>query len=94
MKAVLIINMPEKCIDCPYCVCTYDKEVSNEIHYWCFIKREAIIDREEKEDNCPLIPVPQELEEKVSDELQYSLGYAKGYDTGFNDFNKILGETE
>ena len=50
-KAILIIDMPEDCYDCP----CYK---SDDFKDWCAVTGESICDFKGREKSCPLIPAP------------------------------------
>ena len=73
-KAVLVMEMPERCIDCP---------IVNEDYGWCNIL-EGYINNEERHNQCPLKPMPER------DDGEYYSDSAKGYKVGWNDAIKAI----
>lgn len=85
MKAVLVINMPTSCEDCP----CYDQEVGT-----C---RASDTWKTNIKNNCPLRPLPRRM--SMRDEAEFYLGYMNGktkylgFNEGYNAcLEDILGE--
>lgn len=79
MKAVLVINMPTSCEDCP----CYDQEVGT-----C---RASDTWKTNIRNNCPLRPLPGRM--SMRDEAEFYLGYMNGKTKylGFNEgYNACL----
>jgi len=80
MKAVLVIDMPNYCLDCP----CYNKS-----KLYCQVVNEMFTDEiSNKPSWCPLRPMPQQLPD-------VDLWEPHWYIRGYNDcLDEILGETE
>lgn len=77
-KAILIIDMPSVCIDCPCLKCDFEDD-------WCAITGEVIYNRSKKHADCPLKPVPEK-------KLIWSDDESCDWERGFNDcIDEILG---
>ena len=72
-KAILVIDMPSRCKDCPLCV---SKEVPLSFdEYYCVVENLAV-DAYDKLEWCPLKPAPEEVEVMWgSDAQEYQEGY-------------------
>ena len=89
MKAILVIDMPENCIDCPlhqrYCgaVCrALEKEHTDDRFY-------------QKEEWCPLRPMPNKLPLESGSIMNTFKESTKYKHIGWNDcLDEIMGETE
>lgn len=82
-KAVLVIDMPEKCLECPMlngndeCI-LQDEDANFKADTWDDLKK-----------NCPLVPMP---EEKPTEEKN---GIIELFcNTGWNAYRKAIGGTE
>ena len=82
MKAVLVIDMPKNCHECPI-------RLSGEPNEWCWYLRHGLDDIKAKPSWCPLKPLPsKELDDDGSTEWDI-------YYQGWSDcLDEILGETE
>lgn len=79
MKAILVIDMPSNCLDCP---CEYDYMRCKATNY----KLDYVNADAEKPSWCPLRPLPHKLQADW---------YTDGYKEGFNAcLEEITGETE
>ena len=58
-KAVLVIDMPEKCIDCTICA-TYAASAWSPREYWCTAHDNDDVDPYDKPIWCPLKPLPED----------------------------------
>ena len=96
MKAILVINMPTTCLDCPVCtISDWDGE------YECGVSHKSTEEYFDKIPSwCPLRPLPKmkegmalgkrEIDGKEKDLIGWS-----SYDCGWNDcLEQITGETE
>ena len=86
MKAILVIDMPTNCMDCPMCqLSDWDGE------YHCFgVNSDEVNFKGDKPVWCPLRPLPRKLTE-----ADISWGEQRGYRGGWNNcLAKITGETE
>ena len=86
MKAILVINMPTTCLDCPVCtISDWDGE------YECGVSHKSTEEYFDKIPSwCPLKPLPDKQKVKAG-----SGGYTRGFTAGFNSFRfKITGEKE
>ena len=96
MKAVLIIDMPECCVNCDFCVHeehNYDEEYWDD-YYRCIIANkecgEYYDDLLQRQEWCSLRPLPEKKYENFCVELH---GVEHGYEGGLNDcIDEILGE--
>jgi len=76
MKAILVIDMPQSCKECPM-------RLSGEPNEWCWVLKHGLDDIESKSDWCPLKPMPKEkqicmdMDEIIWDDDIYNLGYNK-----------------
>jgi hypothetical protein len=79
MKAILVIDMPSNCLDCP---CEYDYMRCKATNY----KLDYVNADTERQSWCPLKPLPHKLQADW---------YTNGYKEGFNAcLDEITGETE
>lgn len=80
MKAVIIMDMPEKCFNCP---CHF----ADEPEYWCGVNFEKLeLDCDPyRPDWCPLRPLP-EKETAIS----YPDEYDDGYVSGWNECIRVI----
>lgn len=93
MKAVLVIDMPNRCSECPLC--------SKDENYWGDIvsaecqmqyKGYLTLNEMEKPTWCPLKPLPQKLKLRI--QREWITDYDR-YEIGYNAcLDKITGETE
>lgn len=92
MKAILVIDMPENCMECP--LRYKDGDTDDWFRFRCF-KSEDQIPKEGRLWNCELKPIPQK---KILDEELFMLGnfrLIQARFTGWNDcIDTITGETE
>lgn len=70
-KAILIIDMPDSCKDCPLCV---SKEFIPSVDEYCCIVENTAIDAYDKPYWCPLKPAP-ELQNVGYDDDDWVIGY-------------------
>lgn len=78
-KAILVIDMPEKCTQCDFC------EHQDEGWLWCIpCKKSARAF--DKPDWCPLQEVPQKKELYLS--INNEKGYCEGYNACINEIMK------
>ena len=85
MKAILVLDMPKSCTDCPYL--GFEKDTKNPACVICegrFKKDEDI--ENERSIICPLKPLP---DKENPDRLEKGT-YFKAYDTGWNDCLKEI----
>ena len=84
-KAVLLMNVPEKCLDCNLCVLDMDGSIS------CYYNKREICsnvgENNSRPEWCPLKSLPEEdHEDHYPNELEY------GYADGWNDcLREIMG---
>ncbi len=84
-KAILVIDMPKHCSECPVCE-VWDVIPSVE-EYYCTIEKNDVIDKYKKPDWCPLKPVPEK------DEQCYLREFSSGHKKGWNDcVNYLMSE--
>lgn len=94
MKAILVIDMPKECCECP---CFYD--------YLCCQAKDGVnVLGDERPSECPLKPMPNYIptpylfrQMQIADGLQNADGsvptYSEDYMNGWNDcIDEILGE--
>ena len=90
MKAILVIDMPDCCNNCPCYDGMEDRSCCNVLDEdMCFASLGRL-------GNCPLKPMPKKklvLEHRIGNQIvnRYELTEAKGYN---NCLDEILGETE
>lgn len=82
-KSVLVMNTPEKCLDCPLlndedkCIVQDDEANSNTSDSWDELRK-----------GCPLKPLPEKEEDWMDD-------YYRGHADGWNDcLYKITGDVD
>lgn len=76
-KAILLIDMPENCFDCPLCI---NDEYGLSLK--CCLQYKSYVDKEGKPNWCPLKPAPEKVDVFMDE-------WADGY----NDcLEEILGE--
>lgn len=80
MKAVLLINMPNQCIECP----CYRQSQCEEIYEWCNVTDRRLTWKEVAEvpEWCPLKPMPNKLDANEWHRMfggTYKEREAKGY---------------
>ena len=84
-KAILLMNVPEKCLDCNLCVLDMDGSIS------CYYNKREICsnvgENNSRPEWCPLKSLPEEdHEDHYPNELEY------GYADGWNDcLREIMG---
>ena len=75
-KAILVIDMPKNCYDCPLSV-----RDEYDLGFECCLQYKGYVDRNGKPNWCPLKPAPEKYEidkEKCSDpfyEFEFEYGY-------------------
>lgn len=72
-KAMLIMDMPSRCIECPL-LASWQDSASAPRNYWCPYNLEITIEVEKRSDWCPLREVPQKME-KYHEYDEIALGY-------------------
>ena len=86
MKAILVVDMPERCWDCPYGHDMWQGE------YRCLLDGKTKLDvpNDERSEECPLKPMPSEKYLSPRDEHDDII-----FQMGWNGcIDEILGETE
>ena len=84
-KAILVIDIPDTCYECPLCA-TWDVLPSIE-EYYCTVKNTEV-DRYKKPDWCPLKSVPEKME--GYDSIKWQWG---DYEDGWNHcIDSLIGE--
>lgn len=74
-KAILVIDMPENCGDCPLCVGDeYD------LVHECCLKYKGYVGSKDKPKWCPLKEIP----ERYDTERDYVLDFDESYERGYN----------
>ena len=93
MKAILVLDMPKSCTDCPYL--GFEKDTKKPACVICegrFKKDEDI--ENERSIICPLRPMPKKEEKPSKGEDDYN-DFCIGYTRGWNEcLDEITGETE
>lgn len=84
-KAILVIDMPDKCWKCPICA-SYQVSAFSNREYWCTANENEDVDPDKKPDWCPLQPAPKEQEVWYGDD---SSDWDKGYNACLRE---IVGE--
>lgn len=88
-KAILVIDMPDKCWKCPICA-SYQTSAFSIREYWCTANENEDVDPDKKPDWCPLKPVPEKYD--VIAAIENNPNYDPSYDIGRNDcIDEILG---
>ena len=94
MKAVLVIDMPKDCYDCPL---SREDTIYDEHVFICIGYNAEIEDLSARADWCPLRPLPQkkEVDEQSLDLMWWSGEHDMAYDVGYNAcLKEITGEEE
>lgn len=76
-KAILVINMPNTCGECPICA-SYAVSAFSTREYWCTASDNRDADPNKKPDWCPLKEVPSAVDVFVDD-------WADGYNACLED---------
>lgn len=85
-KAILVVDMPNCCNECPICA-SYAESAWSPREYWCTVSDNTDVDPYDKPKWCPLKPAPKK------DEVYYLHEWSAGYKTGWNDcVNYLVGE--
>lgn len=86
-KAILVIDMPNSCYECPICA-TWDVFPSVE-EYYCTATNDSV-NRSSKPDWCPLKPLPEkyEIDRNKCSDLFYEFELEYGYNACIDE---ILG---
>ena len=71
-KAMLIMDMPQKCEECMLCYLTIEEK-------FCLPIKRPIITDVHRKFLCPLREVPQKKEDNLSIHIPYNEGYLKGW---------------
>ena len=85
-KAILVIDMPTCCRECPICA-SYAESAFSPREYWCVAYENKEVDPRVKPDWCPLRPAPEEQEEWFDDEKS---DWERGYN---NCLREIVGRS-
>lgn len=97
MKAILVIDMPTECIECPFCrVFADDKLTETHCTWMATTNKDGINTRAEW---CPLKPLPQKKEVKgdyykqreIATDINELIDFDKGYNACLDE---ILGEKQ
>ena len=59
-KAILVIDMPSRCGECPICA-SYAESAWSPRDYWCPVMENKDVNPNNKSDWCPLKPIPKKL---------------------------------
>ncbi len=100
-KAILVIDMPSCCSECPICA-SYAKSAFSPREYWCTISDNTDVNPYDKPKWCPLKPAPKKIDVpawnyniKVENKNAEEVGmymYDRGHYRGYNIcIDKILG---
>jgi hypothetical protein len=84
-KAILVVDMPDKCWKCPICA-SYQASAFSNREYWCTANENKDVNPDTKPDWCPLQPAPKEQEIWYGDD---SSDWDKGYNACLRE---IVGE--
>ena len=84
-KAILVIDMPKCCRECPVCA-SYAESAFSHREYWCSPMDNRDVHPENKPDWCPLKPAPEEQEVWYDDERS---DWERGYN---NCLREIAGK--
>ena len=76
-KAVLVIDMPDKCWKCPICA-SYQASAFSIREYWCAANENEDVDPDKKPDWCPLREFPEIKLSNVPYEADYP-SYTRGF---------------
>ena len=84
-KAILVIDMPKHCGECP--ICEVWEAIPSCEEYYCNVAKNDNVDQYKRPDWCPLKPAPKKYE-------MYPLHeWSAGYKRGWNDcVNHLVGE--
>lgn len=99
-KAILVIDMPSCCNECPICA-SYAESAFSIREYWCTASDNTDVDPYDKPKWCPLKPVPEKIDVpdfddtvKAESENAFEVGmymYDRGHYRGYNlCIDKIL----
>lgn len=75
-KAILVIDMPRYCNECPICA-SYQTGAFSPREYWCVASENIGVDPDKKPDWCPLRPLPEKkiiwhIDERSNKERGYN----------------------
>ena len=88
-KAILVIDMPTRCGECPVCA-SYQSCAFSIREYWCSTNGKDV-EPDSKPDWCPLKKVPEKYD--VLAAIENNPNYDPSYDVGRNDcIDEILEE--
>ena len=89
MKAILVIDIPKTCLDCP--VCSLDEMDGD---YICGKTGKCVEEYFDKKPSwCPLRPLPKRNEYRADTKYENMDKYSTGYADGRNDcLDEILGD--
>ena len=74
-KAILVIDMPSCCGECPICA-SWQSSAFSIREYWCTAFDNISVDSDDKPRWCPLKPAPEKIEVSYgSDEQDWDKGY-------------------
>jgi hypothetical protein len=86
-KAILVIDMPDKCWKCPICA-SYQTSAFSIREYWCTANENEDVDPDKKPDWCPLREMPKKKLPYLTSS-DHLIGFGEGYNACIND---ILGD--
>ena len=64
-KAILVINVPKSCNECPICA-SYAESAFSPREYWCTVSDNTGVDPYDKPKWCPLKGIPKKRKEKYA----------------------------
>ena len=67
-KAVLVIDMPKCCNECPICA-SYAESAFSPREYWCVASDNKDVDPDDKPRWCPLKLIPKKRKEKYAADI-------------------------
>lgn len=86
-KAILVMDMPNKCSDCPVCA-SWQASAFSIREYWCPASENRDVDPKGKPNWCPLSVLPGR-----HDSDPYEKSYGSGFEHGWDAcIDEILGE--
>ena len=80
-KAILVIDMPSRCNECPICA-SYAESAFSIREYWCTASDNTDVDPYDKPDWCPLKPAPEEQLIWYDDDWS---AWERGYNSCLNE---------
>ena len=88
-KAILVIDMPSCCNECPICA-SYAESAFSPREYWCVASENTDVDPYNKPSWCPLKPPPEKYDMEYA--ITHSFDEDGDYELGWNQcIDNILG---